>query len=193
MSAPHASRINGLGELIRQASLKRAPPVDDWDPPYCGDIGLEIDVRGNWIYRGGTIDRPALVKLFSSVLRCEEDGRHFLVTPVEKVDVNVADAPFLAVEMQVDGSGDGQTLTFRSNVDDVVIAGPDHPLLFRSGADAEETKPYVRVRGRLEARLTRAVYFDLVELVEFDEDDPESRPFVQSAGVKFYFDATANS
>lgn len=188
MPAPQASRINGLTDLIKLASQKRAAPVDAWDPPYCGDVGLEIDVRGNWLYRGSAIARPALVRLFASVLRCEDDGQHFLVTPVEKVDVKVADAPFLAVEMQVDGVGADQTLTFRSNVDDIVVAGADQPLLFRGCSDLGERKPYVRVRGRLDARLTRSIYFDLVELVEFDETGGEARAFVRSAGAKFYLD-----
>lgn len=173
MPARQASQIQGLGELIRQASEKGSAPVEQWDPPYCGDIGLEIDVRGEWHYQGSAISRPALVKVFARVLRCESDGQHFLVTPVEKVDVAVADAPFLALEMQIDGEGRDQTLTFRTNVDDVVVAGPDHPILFREEDGSGGLKPYVRVRGRLYARLTRALYFDLIAMAEENATDAE--------------------
>ncbi len=185
MPATDASRIQGLGDLIRQASSRTAAPVEQWDPPYCGDIGLEIDARGDWHYQNSAITRSALAELFSSVLRCEKDGKHYLVTPVEKVAVKVADAPFLALEMQVDGAGADQRLTFRTNVDDVVVAGPDHPLLFRGEESSGGLKPYLRVRGRLYARLTRAVYFDLVELVEVCEGSTDDSFAVVSGGKTF--------
>lgn len=162
------SRIHGLGDLIQMASNAGSAPVDQWNPPYCGDIGLKIDVRGGWWYQGSEIRRLPLVKVFARVLRCEADGSHFLVTPVEKVDVAVADAPFLAVEMQVDGAGADQRLTFRTNLDDIVVAGPKHPILFREEAESGGLKPYVRVRGRLYARLTRALYVDLIDMAMTD-------------------------
>ena len=185
MTAKQASQIHGLGELIRQASSQGTAPVDQWDPPYCGDIGLEIDARGGWHYQNSAISRLPLVQLFARVLRCEKDGKHFLVTPVEKVDVRVADAPFLAVEMQVDGTGSEQRLTFRTNVDDVVVCGGDHPLLFREEERSGGLKPYVRVRGRLYARLTRALYFDLIELAETNSTNGEDLPFIVSAETRF--------
>ena len=151
MPADDATRIQGLGALIRQASHRGTPPVEQWDPPYCGDIGLAIDAQGDWHYQNSVFSRLALVQLFARVLRCEKDGKHYLVTPVEKVDVRVADAPFLAVEMQVDGTGADQRLTFRTNVDDVVVADRDHPILFREETRSGGMKPYVRVRGRLYA------------------------------------------
>ena len=159
MQGQEASRIHNLGQLLAEASKRGLPPVERWNPPYCGDIGLSI-------YQGSPIQRLELVKLFASVLRCEEDGRHFLVTPAEKVDVRVADAPFLALEMQVDGTGREQRLTFRTNVDDIVECGEPHPLSFRLEAHSGGLKPYVRVRGGLLARLTRALTFDLIELAE---------------------------
>jgi hypothetical protein len=134
------------------------------DPPYCGDIGLAIRSDGTWTYRGSPIERLALVKLFARVLRREADGRYMLVTPAEKVDVTVEDAPFLAVEMEVAGEGVAQRLTFRTNVDDIVTCGPDHPMRFVTEAGSGGLKPYLHVRGRLEALLTRALYYDLVEL-----------------------------
>lgn len=156
--------LGGLEAMLRTQSADRLPPVDQWDPPYCGDIGMAIRSDGVWFYQGSPIGRQALVKLFSRVLRRDPDGRHYLVTPVEKVDVAVADAPFLAVEMSVSGSGRDQTLTFRTNVDDIVQAGPDHALRFSLEPAGGGLKPYIHVRGRLEALVTRALYYDLVEL-----------------------------
>ena len=156
-------RIEGLEALLASAAAGSAP-VDQWDPPYCGDIGMAIRADGVWTYQDSPIGRMPLVKLFARVLRRDADGRHFLVTPAEKVDVAVADAPFLAVEMQVDGTGEHQRLTFRTNVDDVVTCGPGHPLRFVEERAGGGLKPYLRVRGRLDALLTRALYYDLVEL-----------------------------
>ena len=155
--------VRHLADLLRGLPENGAAPVDSWNPPYCGDIGLEIGADGAWTYRGSVISRPALVKLFARVLRKDVDGRTYLVTPVEKVDVNVADAPFLAVEMAVEGHGRGQEITFRTNIDDLVPLGPEHPLRIAQDA-AGGFKPYVRVRGRLEALLTRALTYDLAEL-----------------------------
>lgn len=179
-----ASRIQGLEALLKsRADGKLLPPVDSWNPPYCGDIGLAIAADGMWTYQGSPIGRIALVRLFASVMRRDPDGRHYLVTPAEKVDVAVADAPFLAVEMQVDGNGRDQVLTFRSNVDDIVVCGPDRPLRFVVEAGSGGLKPYLLVRGRLEALITRAVYYDLVELaVAAHAADPE-RLGVWSGGV----------
>jgi uncharacterized protein len=142
----------------------RLPPVETWDPPYCGDIGMAIRADGVWMYQGSPIGRKPMVRLFSRILRRDADGKHYLVTPVEKVDVAVVDAPFLAVEMDVKGRHREQVLTFRTNVDDVVACGADHPLHFVEEPGSGGLKPYVRVRGRLEALLTRSLYYDLVEL-----------------------------
>ncbi len=158
------ARIAGLEALLKAADGDRLPPVESWHPPYCGDIGMAIRSDGVWMYQGSPIGRKPLVRLFSRVLRRDADGRHYLVTPVEKVDVAVADAPFLAVEMEVAGQAAAQTLTLRTNVDDIVVCGPDHPLRFVEEQGSGGLKPYVRVRGRLDALLTRAIYYDLVEL-----------------------------
>ncbi|MGQ0458041.1 MAG: DUF1285 domain-containing protein [Hyphomicrobium sp.] len=157
-----------LDALIRAASEGGAGsgprPVEDWNPPYCGDIGMAVRRDGVWVYRGSPIGRIAIVKLFASIMRKDADGRTYLVTPAEKVDVTIEDAPFLAVEMAVQGTGADQRLTFRTNVDDVVSADAEHPLRFERQAPDGGLKPYVLVRGRLEAVVTRAVYADLVEL-----------------------------
>ncbi len=164
MTAQDTTRISGLEALLKEASQRGRPPVERWNPPYCGDVGMAIRADGTWLYQGSPIGRMPLVKLFASVLRRDEDGRHYLVTPAEKVDVHVADAPFLAVEMQVDGAGRSQSLVFRTNVDDIVACGPEHPLRFEPEPVSGGLKPYLLVRGRLEALVTRALYYDLMEM-----------------------------
>jgi hypothetical protein len=163
-SDANTNRIGGLEALIRAQAGKGPAPVEQWEPPYCGDIGLRIRADGVWLYRDSPIARPALVKLFAGVLRKDADGRHYLVTPAEKIDVAVDDAPFLAVEMEVRGPGADQSLIFRTNVDDIVTAGPEHPLRFAIEPHTGGLKPYLLVRGRLEALATRALCYDLVEL-----------------------------
>ncbi len=158
--------INGLAGLLAAAKNDPFPPVESWDPPYCGDIGLRIEADGTWLYRDSAINRVAMTRLFSRVLRCDADERHFLVTPVEKVDVAVVDAPFVAVEMDVSGSGSDQRLCFRTNLDDVVRCNSKHPLSFVTVAPDDGLKPYIMVRGRLKARVSRALLYDLVELAE---------------------------
>jgi hypothetical protein len=164
MTDAQTNRISGLEALIKAQAGKGPAPVEKWNPPYCVDIGMAIRSDGVWLYQGSPIGRMPLVKLFASVLRKDADGKHYLVTPAEKIDIAVADAPFLAVEMQVAGTGRDQKLTFRTNVDDIVEAGPDHPIRFEVEPGSEGLKPYLLVRGRLEALITRALYYDLVEL-----------------------------
>ena len=155
----------GLSALISRASRagKGLPPVDRWHPPFCGDLDMEIMPDGTWFYLGTPIGRMPLVQLFSTVLRKDEDEKTYLVTPVEKVGIRVVDAPFLGVEMNVSGVGDGRVITFRTNVGDVVEAGPEHPLRFVDEPDTGGLKPYVLVRGRLEALVARPVMYELVE------------------------------
>jgi hypothetical protein len=176
--------MSNLEDLLKLASSAQEAPVERWNPPYCGDIGLSIGRDGTWFYQGSPIGRQAMVKLFARVLRRDEDGRHYLVTPVEKVDVAVADAPFLAVEMEATGSGPEQSLTFRTNVDDVVRCGSRHPLRFESQPDGG-IKPYVLVRGRLEALLTRPRYLDVVELAVPRRDGDMERLGIWSDGAFF--------
>jgi hypothetical protein len=182
--------LAGLEALLKEQAGDRLPPVDRWNPPYCGDIGMRIRNDGVWFYQGSPIGRKPLVKLFSRVLRKDDDGRHYLVTPVEKVDVAVDDAPFLAVEMEVSGTGEDQVLTFRTNVDDVVRCGPDHGLRFVEEPPDGGLKPYLRIRGRLEALVTRALYYDLVELAVPAEDATDML-VVWSSGVSFPVKAAA--
>jgi hypothetical protein len=176
------NRISGLEALLKAQAGKGLAPVEQWDPPYCGDIGLRIRADGVWLYRDSPIARPALVKLFAGVLRKDADGRHYLVTPAERIDVAVDDAPLLAVEMEVRGGGQAQSLVFRTNVDDIVAAGPEHPLRFAVEPETGGLKPYLLVRGRLEALVTRALAYDLVDLAAETE---ERGLGVWSAGMFF--------
>lgn len=182
--------LSGLEALLKEQAGDHLPPVEKWNPPYCGDIGMRIRSDGVWFYQGSPIGRKPLVKLFSRVLRKDEDGRHYLVTPVEKVDVAVDDAPFLAVEMEVSGAGEDQALTFRTNVDDVVRCGPRHRLRFVEEKPGGGLKPYLLVRGRLEALVTRALYYDLVELAVPAKDGADLL-VVWSEGVPFSVAAAA--
>jgi hypothetical protein len=164
-SLANAGDTSGLQALISRATRvgKGLPPVERWNPDFCGDLDMEIRPDGTWFYLGTPIGRMPLVQLFSTVLRKDEDGKTYLVTPVEKVGIRVVDAPFVAVEMNVTGEGDGQVLTFRTNVGDVVEAGPEHPLRFVDEDGTGGLKPYLLVRGRLEALVARPVMYELIE------------------------------
>jgi uncharacterized protein len=162
---------NALSRLVEalgpEAARKGPPPVERWNPAYCGEIDMRIAVDGTWHYMGTPINRPALVRLFSTILR-KDPERYVLVTPVERVGIAVEDVPFLAVEMAVDGEGENRQIAFRTNVDDLVQTSSEHPLRFESDPDGG-VKPYVRVRGDLWARLTRALALDLVAMGETRE------------------------
>jgi uncharacterized protein len=179
-----ASDSAGLAALIARATRagKGLPPVERWNPDFCGDLDMEIRADGSWIYLGTPIGRPALVELFSTVLRKDADGRTYLVTPVEKVGIRVVDAPFIAVEMNAAGRGDDQVLTFRTNVGDVVEAGAEHPLRFADEPRTGGIKPYLLVRGRLEALLSRPVLYELVDRGEEVEIDGTPMFGVRSHG-----------
>jgi uncharacterized protein len=185
MAADRSPRIWGLEALLKAQADKGRPPVEAWNPPYCGDVGLAIRADAVWEYRGSPIGRASLVKLFASVLWKDADGRHYLITPAEKVDVAVADAPFLAVEMEISAPGPAQELIFRTNVDDIVTVDAEHPLRFELDQDNGGFKPYLRVRGRLEALVTRALAWDFAELALAGADAAPMGPGVWSRGVFF--------
>lgn len=148
---------------IPKAEKKGLPPVHLWNPPFCGDLDMRIARDGSWIYQGTPIGRPAMVRLFSSVIRRDGDD-YFLVTPVEKVGIKVDDAPFVAVELVAEGSGEGQVLRFITNVGDETEAGIEHPMRVELDPDTQEPAPYVHVRANLEALIHRNVFYQLVEL-----------------------------
>ncbi|WP_439624453.1 DUF1285 domain-containing protein [Shinella sp.] len=184
-----SSDAAGLAALISRAAAETGgrglPPVERWNPPFCVDIDMEIRADGTWFYMGTPIGRAPLVRLFSTVLRKDEDGKTYLVTPVERVGIRVVDAPFLAVEMNAAGEGEAQTLTFRTNVGDVVEAGAEHALRFVIAGENNELKPYLLIRGRLEALVSRAVMYELVDLGETIEIDGVEMFALRSGGVVF--------
>jgi hypothetical protein len=160
------------------------PPVHLWNPPFCGDLDMRIAGDGTWFYMGTPIGRPALVRLFSTILK-REDGKHFLVTPVEKVGIRVDDAPFLAVEMQnAQAEHGGRLLRFRTNVDDWVPCDGGHRLRFEMAADGGLT-PYLHVRSDLWAKVTRALYYDLVDMGEERVVDGQPMFGIESGGEFF--------
>lgn len=164
MGGPRAADLDGLTQAARQAGARGIPPVHLWNPDFCGDIDMRIAADGTWHYLGSPIGRPALVRLFASILRRDPD-RYVLVTPVERVGITVEDVPFIAVEMAVSEGQGGRILSFRTTVDDWTSAGPEHPMRFETGASGG-LKPYVHVRAGLWARLARPLFYDLADLGE---------------------------
>ena len=194
MAQERHSGKNGLevlADAVKTASAKGPPPVHLWDPAYCGEIDIRIAADGTWFYLGTPIRRPALVKLFASILK-REGERYFLVTPVEKCGIVVDDAPFMAVELQVDDREAGRQLCLRTNVDDWVACGARHPLRFEPETATGGLKPYVHIRRNLWAKVTRAVFYDLVDLGEARQIAGTLMFGVASAG-QFYAMAPASS
>lgn len=168
--APAKVTADGIAAAARAAGRRGPPPVHLWNPPFCGDIDMRIARDGTWFYLGTPIGRPALVALFSSILKREGDA-YFLVTPVEKVGIRVDDAPFVAVDFETEGKGRDQRVTFRTQVGDSVTAGPDHPLRVERDPETGEPSPYVHVRAGLEALVDRKSFYRLVELCGHDRQD----------------------
>jgi hypothetical protein len=183
--------LDAITGAAQEAGRKGPPPVHLWDPPFCGDLDMRIATDGTWFYLKTPIGRPALVKLFASVLKREGD-RYFLVTPVEKCGIVVEDAPFVAVELRVEQGGDGQVLHFRTNVDDWVACDRDHVLRFEPQSGTGGLKPYLHVRRDLWALVTRALFYDLVELGEERDMDGACLFGIVSAG-EFFAMAPAES
>jgi len=194
MANARQSGNNGLEVLagaVKTASRKGPPPVHLWNPAYCGEIDMRIAADGTWFYQGTPIGRSALVKLFASILK-REGEKYFLVTPVEKCGILVEDAPFMAVELQVNDGEAGRRLCFRTNVDDWVECGAGHSLRFEHDAATGGLKPYVHVRSDLWAKVTRAVFYDLVDFGEVRAIAGTRMFGVASAG-QFYAMAPASS
>ncbi len=154
---------DSLAASASAAATRGPPPVDRWNPPFCGDLDMRIARDGTWFYLGTPIGRPALVRLFSSILK-REGERYFLVTPVEKVGITVDDAPFVAVDVEAEGEGRDMALTFTTHVGDVVEAGPEHPIRVVRDPETGEPAPYVLVRRNLEALIDRKSFYRLVDL-----------------------------
>jgi hypothetical protein len=169
-----------LADIARLAEERRLPPVERWNPEHCGTSGMRIARDGTWFHEGSPIGRQAMVRLFSTILRREPDGGFVLVTPVEKLDIEVEDAPFVAVEVKSEGDGEARSLAFRLNTGDLVVAGPDHPLRLQEGADGP--RPSIEVRAGLEALIARPVYYELAEAALAEGAEP---PGLWSGGAFF--------
>jgi hypothetical protein len=176
----------GLARLMAQAQAagtRGPPPVERWNPPFCGDLDIRIASDGTWFYLGSPIGRPALKRLFASVLKRESD-RYFLVTPVEKIGIRVDDAPFLAVEMVIDSAPDGPLVSVRTDVGDVVTLGPGHDLKVVTDATGG-LRLYVHVRSGLWAAFSRSLVHECVERSDIEEIAGEDVPVIRSAGLRF--------
>jgi hypothetical protein len=188
--AADKSGPDAMQSLIKAAEAAEAgpggyPPVEKWEPEACGAMDLVIKRDGSWWHEGTRIGRERLIRLFSRILRKDDDGKTYLVTPIEKIEITVEAAPFLAVRVDAEGEGEDRRIAFATNMDDFVVAGPEHPLRVELGPDGEPD-PYVHVRCRLEALITRAAFYDLAELAEPGEDE-DGQPVmgVWSRGVFF--------
>jgi len=179
-----AGGLDAIAGAVGQAAPKGMPPVHLWNPPFCGDLDMRIAADGTWYYYGTPIGRPALVKLFASVLKREAD-KYYLVTPVEKCGIVVEDAPFLAVELKAEAPARQQVLHFRTNVDDWVACGAQHALRFEPEPETGGLKPYLHVRSNLWAKVTRALFYDLVELAE-ERGVGAQRMFGVASGAEFF-------
>ncbi len=172
-----------FADLLALAGSGRRLPVEQWHPKHCGHSAMRIAADGTWFHEGTPIGRPELVRLFASILRREADGSHVLVTPAEKLDIDVEDAPFLAVDADTLSEGQGRQLLFRLNTDDVVVCGPDHALDVRVHADGTP-RPYLHVRGGLLALVNRATFYRLADLALNEAAEP---PGLWSNGAFFAF------
>jgi uncharacterized protein len=167
----HAPSPFSLEGLMKQIGDQKYPPVDKWNPDFCGDINMCIKSDGTWFYMGTPIGRARMVKLFASVLRKDDDGKTYLVTPVEKIGITVEDAPFVATTLNVVEEGGQQLLVFETNVGDKIVAGEDNPIRVETNNKTGEPRPYIRVRGKLEALIARSVFYQMVELATQQGDE----------------------
>jgi len=160
-------------------------PVEKWNPDYCGEMDMVIKSDGSWWHDGGRITRKGLVGLFASILRKDEDGRTYLVTPVEKIGIQVERGHFIGIRVDIEGEGESQRLFFTTNLDDVVEAGPDNPIRVETDPETLEPMPFVTVRGRLEAAMSRPVFYELVENAVEIETDRGKQLGIYAAGTFF--------
>ncbi|MGY6548344.1 MAG: DUF1285 domain-containing protein [Roseinatronobacter sp.] len=178
---------NTLADAARAASQGQGlPPVHLWSPPFCGDLDMRIARDGTWFHEGTPIGRPALVRLFSTILR-REGAQYFLVTPVEKVGITVEDVPFIAPDFEAHGAGPAQQVTFHTNLGDQALAGPDHRLRVEIDPESGEPAPYIHIRAGLEARVDRKSFYRLVEICAHAPHDGAEWFGLWSAGVFFPF------
>ncbi len=194
--APEVQKsVTGAAESLlaaaRKSSGKGPPPVHLWNPPFCGDIDIRIARDGTWFYLGTPIGRKTLVRLFASIMRRDGDD-YFLVTPVEKVGIKVEDAPFVAVDFEVEGRGPDQCLTFVTNVDDRAVAGKANPVRLRRDGATGEPSPYVHVRRNLEALIDRKSFYRLIEFCSHESHAGAAWFGLRSGGEFFPFMLSAD-
>ena len=167
-----------------KSNKKSLPPIEKWNPPFCGDIDMTISKSGKWYYMGSEIKRPAMVKLFSGILRLESDNSYYLVTPVEKVRIQVEDAPFVAVAITKEQSEGMNTVTFRTNLNDEIVLSKENPLSIEIKKN-DEPSPYITVRNNLRALISRSVFYELVDLAETIPIDSVPYLAIKSQGEIF--------
>ena len=163
---------------------KGIPPVEKWNPPFCGDIDIHILRNGKWTYMGSEIKRPAMIKLFSNIIRLDEDGHYYLVTPVEKVRIKVDDVPFVAVSMNKTTEKGIDSLSFVTNVQDEVVLSKENPIEIVIN-DNDEPSPYITIRRNLKALISRAVYYDLINMAEEEIIDDKKFLVIKSNNTPF--------
>jgi uncharacterized protein len=173
-----------IAAAAKAAGKKGPPPVHLWNPPFCGDLDMEIRRDGTWWYLGTPMGRMGLVKLFSSIIRKDGDS-YFLVTPVEKVGIRVVDAPFVANDFRIEGTGREQVLTFFTHVDDEAVAGPDHPIRVVRDPETGEPSPYIHIRANLEALIDRKTFYRIVDLCVHEDHEGTQWFGLWSSGVFF--------
>ncbi|MDH7974153.1 DUF1285 domain-containing protein [Sphingomonas sp. AR_OL41] len=190
MTPPPDLAALSLAEVARLVAEQKLPPVERWNPTHCGDSEMRIARDGTWFHQGSPIGRIEMVRLFATILRREPDGGYVLVTPVEKLDIAVEDAPFVAVEMKAEGEGRDARLAFRLNTGELINADATHPLRFEQTDDGP--RPYLHVRGTigagLEALVARPVYYELAQIALAGDEQP---PAVWSNGVRFALEQAA--
>jgi hypothetical protein len=172
-------------ELVARIKTKGPAPVHLWDPPFCGDMDMRIAKDGIWYHQDRPIRRPTMVRLFASILRLDDDGEYYLVTPIEKVRIQVEDCPYVIIAMEVEGGGSSQNLQFETNTGEVFIAGAEHGICIEVDELTAEPHPFVHVRSGLNGLINRAVFYRLVELVECKLGDAGSEQGVWSGGEFF--------
>lgn len=175
-------------ETIYEFSKKEKnslPPVDKWNPEFCGDIDMKIMRNGKWFYMGTEIKRPAMVKLFSGILRLDSDNCYYLVTPVEKVRISVEDAPFIATSLISENKDNINHLYFITNVNEKILLNKNNPLEIKINNITEEPSPYIFVRKNLKALISRSVFYELIELATKKNIDGKDCLVLASAGEVF--------
>lgn len=183
--AQNTQQSFSLEGLLKQISDQKFPPVEKWNPEFCGDIDMRIAADGTWFYMGTPITRQRMVRLFSSVLRKDEDGKTYLVTPVEKIGITVEDAPFVAIRADKIEEDGKSAFVFETNIGDKVVASGEHPIRVTVNEETGEPRPYIHIRGRLEALIARSVYYRLVDEAEVRQQDGVSEIMLSSDGAVF--------